>query len=93
MFIILCRCSISPLAALTLLQELLKFDGDLSGKTVCITWDSMQLPTPSINYSNILLTASGPVSYACQLAKNVFKTGKVTTSLHIESPEIGRNDR
>ncbi|KAE8392130.1 chaperonin 10-like protein [Aspergillus alliaceus] len=53
-----------PLAALTALQALRKFDGELSGKPAFIR-----------------AGLSGTGSYACQLAKNVFKSGKVITTV------------
>ncbi|THC97208.1 hypothetical protein EYZ11_003317 [Aspergillus tanneri] len=53
-----------PLAAVTAIQALRKYDGDLSGKTVFIP-----------------AGLSGTGAYACQLAKNVFKAGKVITTV------------
>ncbi|KAK1145249.1 hypothetical protein N8T08_004402 [Aspergillus melleus] len=53
-----------PLAALTALQALRRYDGDLEGRTVFIP-----------------AGLSGTGSYACQLAKNVFKAGKVITTV------------
>ncbi|KAJ5112133.1 hypothetical protein N7532_000178 [Penicillium argentinense] len=53
-----------PLAAMTALQALKNYHGDLEGKTVFIP-----------------AGLSGTGLFACQLAKNVFKAGKVITTL------------
>ncbi|KAH8697973.1 alcohol dehydrogenase [Talaromyces proteolyticus] len=53
-----------PLAAMTALQALRKYDGDLAGKTVFIP-----------------AGLSGTGLFACQLAKHVFRAGKVITTV------------
>jgi NADPH:quinone reductase-like Zn-dependent oxidoreductase len=53
-----------PLAAMTALQALKRYDGDLAGKTVFIP-----------------AALSGTGLFACQLAKHVFRAGKVITTV------------
>ncbi|CAI7592493.1 unnamed protein product [Penicillium pancosmium] len=53
-----------PLAAMTALQSLRGFEGDLEGKTVFIP-----------------AGLGGTGLFACQLAKNIFKAGKVITTV------------
>lgn len=53
-----------PLAAMTALQALRKYDGDLAGKTVLVP-----------------AGLSGTGLFACQLAKHLFKAGKVITTV------------
>ncbi|KAJ5232578.1 hypothetical protein N7468_005534 [Penicillium chermesinum] len=53
-----------PLACMTALQALRRYDGDLAGKTVFIP-----------------AGLSGTGAFACQLAKKIFKAGKVITTV------------
>lgn len=71
-----------PLAGLTALQALKKY-GDLTGKNVfipagCMNW---ALPTLCRDQSANPCTVSGTGLFACQLAKHVFKAGKVITTV------------
>ncbi|KAK4496313.1 hypothetical protein PRZ48_012293 [Zasmidium cellare] len=60
-----------PLAAITAVQALRKYEGDLEGKTVFIP-----------------AGLGGTGAFACQLAKNVFKAGKVITT--VSTSKVGR---
>ncbi|KAF2166826.1 hypothetical protein M409DRAFT_66389 [Zasmidium cellare ATCC 36951] len=60
-----------PLAAITAVQALRKYEGDLAGKTVFVP-----------------AGLGGTGAFACQLAKNVFKAGKVITT--VSTAKVGR---
>jgi NADPH:quinone reductase-like Zn-dependent oxidoreductase len=73
-----------PLAGVTALQVLRKYEGSLEGKTVFIPAGRelyheliSDLSTDVMNSSSV----SGTGAFACQLAKNIFGAGKVITTV------------
>lgn len=72
-----------PLAAMTALQALRKYEGDLAGKTVFVPAGCM---LPSFFFFMMLIlmqlyVVSGTGSFACQIAKHVFHADKVITTV------------
>ena len=70
-----------PLASMTALQGLRGFEGDLEGKTVFIPagrkFSGISFPKLDIN----IFIVGGTGMFACQLAKKIFKAGKVITTV------------
>jgi NADPH:quinone reductase-like Zn-dependent oxidoreductase len=70
-----------PLAGMTALQALRKYDGDLSGKTVFVPAGCMRYLLIVITLFANTMAVGGTGLYACQLAKHVFNAGKVITTV------------
>ena len=71
-----------PLAAMTSLQALRGYEGDLAGKTVFIpAGRKFPIRLSQAKYLTNLDTVGGTGIFACQLAKNIFKAGKVITTV------------
>jgi NADPH:quinone reductase-like Zn-dependent oxidoreductase len=72
-----------PLAAMTCLQALRRYEGDLAGKTVFIPAGCMSLFSLHVCFASITpkITVSGTGSYGCQIAKHIFKAGRVITTV------------
>lgn len=70
-----------PLASMTALQALRGYEGNLEGKTVLIP-AGRKIFCPKFHHFWMLTCHSGCTGlFACQLAKNIFKAGKVITTV------------
>lgn len=70
-----------PLASMTALQALRGYEGDLEGKTVFIPAGRKFFGIHFRESDTYLLIVGGTGIFACQLAKNIFKAGKVITTV------------
>jgi NADPH:quinone reductase-like Zn-dependent oxidoreductase len=70
-----------PLAAMTALQALRRYNGDLTGKTVLVPAGCALVNSPNFMCFTNPTIVGGTGLFACQLAKHAFKAGKVITTV------------
>jgi NADPH:quinone reductase-like Zn-dependent oxidoreductase len=80
-----------PLACMTALQALRGYEGNLEGKTVFIPAGRKLYRTSLCEPDADLYTVGGTGIFACQLAKNIFRAGKVITTVSTSKvPQVNK---